>query len=388
MRIPPLRFPEFRDDGEWVVEKLGSLVNTVPPPQKLPTALYQTEGLFPIIDQSQTYICGWTNNRDALIVEDLPLIIFGDHTCALKIAREPFAQGADGIKILKAKKEVETIFLFQSLHFNPIVMQDYKRHYSILKEKLIAFPKKDSGEQQKIGDCLSSIDALISAQSQKVEALKTHKKGLMQKFFPREGETIPRLRFPEFRDAGEWEGKKLSSIIQLISGLHLSPDQYSKEGVVPYFTGPSDFTNENQSISKWTKKSTSVAKENDTLITVKGSGVGEIWYLTLPLVAMGRQLMAVRSIKGSSRFIYQYLLTKRRRFEDMASGNLIPGLSRGDILDLEGSFPSSIEQQKIADCLSSIDELISANNQKLEALKIYKKGLLHQLFPNMEAGRE
>ena len=80
MRVPPLRFPEFRDAGEWTVEKLDSLVNTVPPPQKLPTALYQTEGLFPVIDQSKSYICGWTNNRDALVVDDLPLIIFGDHT--------------------------------------------------------------------------------------------------------------------------------------------------------------------------------------------------------------------------------------------------------------------------------------------------------------------
>jgi type I restriction enzyme S subunit len=195
------------------------------------------------------------------------------------------------------------------------------------------------------------------------------------------GGLVPRLRFPEFREAGEWEEKKLSSMAQLISGLHLSPDQYGKEGEVPYFTGPSDFTNNIQKISKWTKESTNTATENDTLITVKGSGVGEIWYLSLPAVAIGRQLMAVRILNGSTRFIFHFLLTKRIRFEDLASGNLIPGLSRGDILDLEARFPSPPEQQKIADCLASLDELITLEAQKLDMLKTHKKGLMQQLFP-------
>ena len=182
--LPKLRFSEFQDAGEWDQDKLENLINTVTPPQKLPTVLYQAEGQFPIIDQSQSYICGWTNNQDSLIVENLPLIIFGDHTCALKIVNVPFAQGADGIKIIKTKERVETSYLYQYLQFNPVVMEEYKRHFSILKEKLIAFPKIKSGEQQKIADCLSSIDELITAQAQKLESLKTHKKGLMQQLFP------------------------------------------------------------------------------------------------------------------------------------------------------------------------------------------------------------
>jgi len=68
----------------------------------------------------------------------------------------------------------------------------------------------------------------------------------------------------------------------------------------------------------------------------------------------------------------------------MYSGNLIPGLSRGDILELEARFPSLLEQQKIADCLTSIDELISNQTQKIEALKTHKKGLMQQLFPPMD----
>jgi len=91
--------------------------------------------------------------------------------------------------------------------------------------------------------------------------------------------------------------------------------------------------------------------------------------------------MAVRTQNASSGFVHHFLLTKRTRFEDLASGNLIPGLSRGDILDLAVPFPTEPEQQKIADCLTSLDELIAAQGRKVEALKAHKKSLMQQLFP-------
>ncbi|WP_122687993.1 restriction endonuclease subunit S [Pseudomonas viridiflava] len=381
--VPERRFPEFRNAGEWAVKQLGEFISTVKPPKKLLTTDYLADGRFPIIDQSQSYICGWTNDEDAIIDDHFPLIIFGDHTCVLKLVNQPFAQGADGIKIIKPNNSVKTNFLYQSLQFKPLVMEQYKRHFSILRERKVAYPDRKTGEQQKIAECLTSVDELITAQSQKIDALKTHKKGLMQQLFPAAGESVPKRRFPDFRNKGEWTVKKLSSMAQLISGLHLSPDQYASEGTTPYFTGPSDFTDNIQKISKWTDEPTGIGKENDTLITVKGSGVGELWYLRLPRISMGRQLMAIRSENNSSRFIYQFLLTKRTRFEDLASGNLIPGLSRGDILDLEARFPSLPEQHKIADCLTSVDELIAAKMLELNALKTHKKGLMQQIFPTI-----
>ena len=69
-------------------------------------------------------------------------------------------------------------------------------------------------EQQEIADCLTSVDELIVAQGRKVEALKAHKKGLMQQLFPREGGTLPRLRFPEFRDGPVWEEKMAGRLLK------------------------------------------------------------------------------------------------------------------------------------------------------------------------------
>ena len=92
-------------------------------------------------------------------------------------------------------------------------------------------------EQQKIADCLSSVDELIAAQSQKLDALKTHKRGLMQQLFPREGETQPRLRFPEFQNAEEWEEKPLGKVAENLDNRRVpitSGDR--KAGDVPYLS--------------------------------------------------------------------------------------------------------------------------------------------------------
>lgn len=181
---PRLRFPEFQDDGEWEESTVGAVVQTVTPPRKLQTSDYKMEGQFPIVDQSQDHICGWTDDADVVVGSGLPVIIFGDHTCALKFIDHPFAQGADGIKILRPRRSIEPRFLFSALEANPVVQEGYKRHFSVLTEKRVLFPDPKSGEQQRIASCLISLDTLIAAETQKLETLKRHKCGLMQQLFP------------------------------------------------------------------------------------------------------------------------------------------------------------------------------------------------------------
>ena len=243
--MPKLRFPAFRNSPEWISEKVDRLVDTITPPKKLPTSSYAVNGDFPIIDQSQNAICGWTDDREALIKDDLPLIIFGDHTCILKLLDRPFAQGADGIKILKPRPRIGTSYLYQYLSYRPVVTEEYKRHYSILKEKVVLFPDFKTGEQQKIADCLSSLDELIAAQARKVDALKTHKKGLMQQLFPREGETQPRRRFPEFRDAGKWEKMTLGTAANFYNGRAYKQEELLDAGKYKVLRVGNFFTNNN-----------------------------------------------------------------------------------------------------------------------------------------------
>jgi type I restriction enzyme S subunit len=371
---PKLRFPEFREAAGWETGKVNELVDTVTPPKKLPTSHYASKGAFPIIDQSQADICGWTDDHEALIQDGLPLIIFGDHTCILKLIDRPFAQGADGIKILKSRPKVGTPFLYQFLTYRPVVTEEYKRHYSILKEKLVAFPDPKTGEQQKIAECLSAVDELIAVQARKLDALKTHKKGLMQQLFPAEGETLPKLRFPEFREAGEWDGKLLGDICQPQQWATISSSDlvavgfpvYGANGFIGYYN---DFNHEFETVA----------------VTCRGSTCGEVLLIPPKSYITGNSMCldGIDAKRNSYHFVFQLL--KHRGFRDVISGSAQPQIVGNAIKRLRVALPKHEEQQKIADCLTSLDDLITAQTQKLAALKTHKKGLMQQLFPSAQA---
>jgi type I restriction enzyme S subunit len=395
--VPKLRFPEFRKADGWKIGKIDDLVDTVTPPQKLPTSTYAGTGAFPIIDQSQNDICGWTDDTDALIQEDLPLIVFGDHTCILKLIDRPFAQGADGIKILKSRPKIGTSFLYQFLSYRPVVTEEYKRHYSILKEKLVAFPDFKTGEQQKIAECLSSVDELIAAQARKVDALKTHKKGLMQQLFPREGETQPRLRFPEFQNAGEWvsrTGTEITSKITKGSSPNWQGFSYQTQGVL--FVTSENVRDGFLDVSEpkflpqefYAKQSNSHLLCGDILINIVGASIGRNCVYRLKEPAFTNQAVALFRVTKEHSFEFISYCYQQDRSQKAVSASQSdsarPNLSLGDLRTMEFFIPSRPEQQRIADCLTSLDDLIAAQTQKLEALKTHKKGLMQQLFPSPE----
>ncbi|MDX4037729.1 restriction endonuclease subunit S [Aliarcobacter skirrowii] len=190
---------------------------------------------------------------------------------------------------------------------------------------------------------------------------------------------VPKLRFKEF--SGEWIFTKLDNVVTLVSGQHLSPEEYQEQpNGLPYFSGPSDFTNNLDNVLKWSLKESKVAHSDDVLITVKGSGVGELFYLYLDKVAIGRQIMAIRAKKASSIILYQLLQSRKYNFQALASGNMIPGLSRPDILNQKFYLPSKQEQEKIASFLISVDTKIEQLTKKEELLQQYKKGVMQKIF--------
>jgi len=121
-------FKEGKKKG-WEEKELGELVATITPPRKIQKKDFQQDGNYPIIDQSQTEIAGWTNDAHALVRLDKPVVIFGDHTRVVKYIKTPFVQGADGIKILSTKEELLPKFLYIFLKNNPIESSGYRRHF-------------------------------------------------------------------------------------------------------------------------------------------------------------------------------------------------------------------------------------------------------------------
>ena len=388
--MPKLRFPAFRNSPEWISEKVDRLVDTITPPKKLPTSSYAVNGDFPIIDQSQNAICGWTDDREALIKDDLPLIIFGDHTCILKLLDRPFAQGADGIKILKPRPRIGTSYLYQYLSYRPVVTEEYKRHYSILKEKVVLFPDFKTGEQQKIADCLSSLDELIVAQARKVDALKIHKKGRMQRLFPREGETQPRLRFPEFRDAGGWEDQSIGNIGKVVTGSTPSTAQPAFYGGGIPFVSPADISDMrfvDQTKTTLTQEGyaqTRPIRAGSVLFVCIGSTIGKVAQ-NIHDCATNQQINAIiPNSKHSEGFVYFALSLASERIALLAGRQAVPIINKSLFSSVRILVPKLPEQHRIASFLSSIETLITDENQSLEVLKAHKKGLMQQIFPSLE----
>ena len=385
--MPKLRFPEFAQSPGWDHAMVADLVETVTPPKKLTTSTYLAGGRFPIIDQSQSYICGWTNDDEAVITKPLPVIVFGDHTCVLKFVNRPFAQGADGIKILTARRRVSTLYLYHQLTYRPVVMEEYKRHFSVLKDKVVCFPDPKSGEQQKIADCLGSLDDLITAETQKLEALRKHKQGLMQQLLPQSGETVPRLRFPEFEDTPEWKEERLGNLVAIVSGK--SPSQYAlfAQGNCA-FVKVEDLNNCSKyqvDAREYCNDVQDAVPSGSILFPKRGAAIeNNKIRITASEILIDTNLMALMPCNtAATEFLYYYLV--RVGLAQIADTSSIPQINNKHIIPYRVLVPSESEQHRIADCLSMLDARLATQVQKLDALKTHKQGLLQLLFPPLES---
>lgn len=147
--------------------EIGTVIETVTPPAKLQKENYLQSGRYPIIDQSQNEIAGWTDDAAAIIHPEKPFVIFGDHTCAVKLVRQPFAQGADGIKIIRTTDVLMPEFLFHFLKTHPLETDGYKRHFTDLKRKIIPLPPIDI--QREIVAEIEGYQKIIDGARQVVE---------------------------------------------------------------------------------------------------------------------------------------------------------------------------------------------------------------------------
>jgi len=239
--------------------------------------------------------------------------------------------------------------------------------------------RPEIAEQQKIADCLSSLDELIAAQAQKVEVLKTHKKGLMQQLFPREGETQPRLRFPEFQDTGEWEAKMLVDACAMRAGKYVAAadiKELDAFGMFPCYGG--------NGLRGFTETYTHDGAY--PLIGRQGALCGNVRFATGRFHATEHAVVATP--KRSVEVVWLYYLLDLLNLNRFATGQAQPGLSVDVLQKVPVTIPcDNRKQQRIASCLSNHDALITAETQKLEAFKTHKKGLMQQLFPSPQEPR-
>jgi len=299
---------------------------------------------------------------------------------------------------LKPKNNTIGLYLYYYLNRNPyfLAFDDGVKQTNLKNEDVLKCPVLipiDKIEQQKIASCLSSLDELISAENQKLEIYKGHKKGLMQQLFPGDGEKVPKVRFKEFENSGDWEEKQLNEIsTSIFDGTHQTP-KYTEVGI-PFFSVENIISkNKNKFISSedyLIATSKNKPEKGDILLTRIGNiGFSTIvdWdyefsiYVTLAVVKKSEQFEPYYLHSFFQSDFYQ------KEIKSKSLLNAVPcKINMDELRKTKVLLPpdkQKKEQQKIASCLSYLDKLIVGQTEKIGLLKEHKKGLMQGMFPSV-----
>lgn len=424
--VPWLRFPEFREKGGWTTVELGT-VTTITTEKVgsntcIPMSITSGVGLVSQEDKFGRVIAGDSYKNYVLLKPN----DFAYNKSATKEYPEGFLALYSGRELAAVPNSIFTCFRVKgqspvptylkylflgNLHgqwLRKFIQVGARAHgsLSINDSDLMALPvplptgESSIAEQQKIADCLSSLDELIAVETQKLDALKTHKKGLMQQLFPREGETTPCLRFPEFRDSGGWVLETLGDIGETISGLSGKSAEDFGEGS-PFITYRQIFEDSVVDLNKCgfvrveSGERQNEVRYGDILITGSSETPEEVGFASVVMKSpqektyLNSFCFGLR-LNDPSRCVPEFLRYTfhspiyRAEVTTLAQGSTRFNISKSGFLKIRLPIPVRDEQQKIADCLSSLDDLIVAKTQKIDALKIHKKGLMQQLFPVLD----
>ena len=402
--VPDLRFPEFRGDDDWMRDQIGDFASISKGKgiSKKDTGL---GGATPCIRYAELYTLYGEVIREVVSLtnvphEDLVLSQTGDVIVpasgetrsdivkAACVLPESVALGSD-LNILRS--DLYGPF-FSYLLNSPLrhtiarmaqgdtVAHLYPRQ---LSQVWMAYPSRI--EQQKIADCLGSLDDLIAAEVRKLEALRQHKKGLMQQMFPQPGETVPRLRFPEYRNTEQWATRKFGRVVSR-----------SKEAFVPDNTCDTPHLIELAKIESKTGRVLDVSQVDNQKSLKSRFQAGDVLFGKLrpylrkfarpdfPGVCTS-EIWVLRGKEISSAFLFYLVQTERFiQLANVSSGSRMPRAEWSFLAGSDFKIPGPDEQKKIAHCLGSLDDLITAKGRKLEALRQHKQGLMQQMFPTLE----
>lgn len=428
---PSLRFPEFLNDGEWKLAHIGRYYR-LQGGFAFKSCYFKDSGIAVIrianipndgvfVDTSNcVYHEAITNDSNYIVSRgDLLIAMSGATTGKTAIFKEPHNAYLN-----------QRVGLFKSINvdnYYPFLCQWVKSECFSrqLKRTLAAgaqpnisskdiesfvwaFPIDSSSnkEQRKIADCLTSLDRYIYNTKDKLERLKEHKCGLMQRLFPAKGKNVPELRFPEFQNDGEWEEHTLSDIFTFIPNNTLSRANLNYENgsvqnihygdVLIRFRECLNVQNEElpfisdvQDIERYYKVK---LVNGDVIIadTAEDETVGkctELVGLTNEIIVSGLHTIAIRpNIIFATGYLGFYMNSNsyREQLRQIMQGVKVLSISKTAISQTKLRFPSSIsEQEKIARSLSSINDEIKSYEDKISALELHKRGLMQQLFPDL-----
>jgi type I restriction enzyme, S subunit len=328
---PKLRFPKFRNAAGWS-QSFGNdvfdQINNKQHNSSFPVlAITQEHGAIP--RDAIDYQVSVTEKS----IESYKIVQIGDFIISLRSFQDGIEYSryngmcSPAYVILRKKTEDSEAYFKQFFKTKRFIRELNKNIEGLRDGKMVSYkqfselllPIPSSDEQQKIADCLSSIDRLITAETEKLDTLKAHKKGLMQQLFPAEGETLPKLRFPEFRNAGEWEDSTLLEIAKFRRGSFPQPyglpEWYDKENGIPFvqvFDVNDDLRLKAETKSKISKQGAeqSVFIPKGTLIVTLQGSIGRV-AITQYDAYIDRTLLIFESFrKPIEKLFFAYVIQK------------------------------------------------------------------------------
>lgn len=396
--IPKLRFPEFK--GEWEEKKLNSIFTKITQrnsdnQNSNVITNSATEGLVSQRDYFDKDIANKDKTDNYFIIKNGDFVYNPRKSSAAPYG--PFTQYKlldDGIVsplylcLRKNNSEVESKYLenyFKTTCWHQYIYENGSsgaRHdrVSIHDDVLLAMPIKVPSlpEQQKIADFLSNVDSIITAETKILNTLQKKKKALMQKLFTRQ----LRFKSDDGTDFPAWEEKKLGEFCKTYSG------GTPKSGTADYYGGEIPFIRSGEISSNKTElfltekgmenSSAKMVSKGDILYALYGANSG-LCSISKIDGAINQAILCIKT-KENKRFLCNYLQYQREYFYSTylqgGQGNLSGKLVESFIIPL----PCIVEQQKIADCLSSIDSLIQTQQKVITTWQQRKKALLQQMF--------
>ena len=379
--------------SEWKTATVGESIVPVSVAGKLKiqTKDYKRVGAYPIVDQGQEPIAGWTDSLAAVIDAPLPLIVFGDHSRTFKYLDRPFARGADGTQLLRPIDEIDPLYFFYACRAVDLPARGYNRHFTVLKEKDFSYPA-DAAVQRSIAALLSRVERALVLQDELVALLEHAKAAVMNQLFARglRGEVQKDSEIGAI-PAG-WELATIDQHFSVVSGGTPSRgnDSYWAGGTIPWV--------------KTTEVKYSVITETDEHITqagLDGSAAKMLRPGTLLMAMYGqgvtRGKVGILGIEASCnqacaamtptdddvlpQYLYHFLTSRYEAIRSLAHGGQQQNLNLDIVRKIDVPVPSTTdEQQEIVDVLDALDRKIDVHRRKGDVLDQLFKSLLHKLM--------
>ena len=344
--------------------------------RKIQTAGYSDVGMYPIIDQGQNEIAGYTDETEGLF-EDVPAIIFGDHTRVIKYVDRPCFLGADGVKLLKARlSDSNYRYLYYALQSVKIPNTGYNRHFKWLREAKIPLPNAQS--QNEVVKTLDAVNDLLSLRKQQLAKLDELVKSQFVELF---GDPISNPK--------GWKTDTAEKHIDLLSGFPFDSSQYTESGVnicggliiMPQRIEWNDCKHWS-SVEGYEEYT---LKENDIVIALDRPWISEGFKIAmveaeyLPALLIQRTAR-VRAISINQYYLMYCFLLGGFDKHCNVTGSLVPHISAKDIRSFQIMLPPSTLQEQFAAFVEQTDKSKLAVKQSIEKLETLKKSLMQKYF--------